>query len=424
MQSIIDFYQAHYLEILSQEPWKSWVEHNNTLLREYGASSIRLYSYQFDRVINNGIRSKRLSESGFLVLTRIINLLSKARPIPTDLFLFRGVTDVPAINVSNLASGNTFTDPGFMSKSINPNIAYRFAGENCCLLTIGYKANGVPMILSEEITEGGTLGEVYGTRVKGEYEFLTYPGEILSVENVFNYSTILRMIHDYVTGNQVPVTFDTKAISSTLSGFQYSQLPDDILPLVDLSIDQTFRNIMSAVIEALKTTNYVCVLFNDKHVVFLEYLPEIKQSLFYDKFYSFNLNMIEFFLSFYAKFLTTPITNIVAVYGYNPNINLVPSIPSVYQYREIYPKELIAYSVFSKALSDNLTKLGDIQFIKLNVDYKIPDNPVRIQGNETLPILELEQQFKQYPKAYGDKDPVIYNYLSNGLLSNEFIREL
>ena len=109
MTSVIDFYKSHYQEILNQEPWKSWIQHNDRIIEEYGFSSVRLYSKTFDQIINVGLRTGRLSETGFIIFRRIINMLNRAQRIPTDLFLFRGIKDVPSINIKGLKTGDTFT---------------------------------------------------------------------------------------------------------------------------------------------------------------------------------------------------------------------------------------------------------------------------------------------------------------------------
>jgi len=139
MGDIILKYLNDGSSIFDEEPWKSWLTNNFAIRRYLGRDSVALYAYKLDEVINTGIRRGRLSELGYAIMGRIIDLISNAQPIPEDLFLFRGVKETNNFKISNLKIGDRYADPGFVSKTIDTEQVNIFSGEQCCGMIMGYR---------------------------------------------------------------------------------------------------------------------------------------------------------------------------------------------------------------------------------------------------------------------------------------------
>jgi hypothetical protein len=117
------------------------------------------------RELNLSLRNKwtRKYDAAYEMYVMYMNIFNNSPPLPNPIVLFRGMsTDRPVI-------GSNITEYGFSSKSYFYSVSHKYSG-TCCILAILYPPNHkfiLPL--------GGKRG--FG-------EFMSYPGEILTVDNI------------------------------------------------------------------------------------------------------------------------------------------------------------------------------------------------------------------------------------------------
>lgn len=414
MESVILFYKDNYSKIFDSEPWKSWRTHNENLLQKYGPFSIRYYSYVFDEVINTGIRKGRLSEIGYILICRIIRLINMAQKIPTDLFLFRGIKDNDSLNITNLKPGDMFNDKAISSKTLNPEIAKTFVEENgCCVSINAYTANSVPMILLEA---KASYTVYHGSQIKGEYEMLTYPGEIFKVISVSEQT-------------------ENKYLHSQITGFSYNNIESELLKMVDLSIDRDYRKFYETLFN-LRAEIIAISALDQLQIDHYLLIRMEKRKLKYDQ---------DFIIKIYRDFVLGNLVKVVAITGLKDfyrtstgsNFKFSYESDGIIIYEDYQSKKtLFEKTSFEKSLYNGTFKGMDIpnsiQVSVVDIQTKPRETPERIQEGQTSEGLRMENQFNNYPmdvqKALyhinKDLDTVIFNLLGLNLYDTNEKKQL
>lgn len=426
---IIIHYRNEAGEMFKREPWKTWMANNLAIRRYLGRDSIALYAYQLDEVINTGIRRGRLSELGYAITGRIIDLISKAQPIPEDLFLFRGVKETNNFKVTHLKIGDHYYDPGFVSKSIDPNQVNTFSDERCCGMIIGYKRGSVPMIYLQNETNTDEIS----ASPFDEYEMLTYPGEIFTVQKI-------SPMEFY--GEKILTTYYLEPM-----GFQYATLPDDLLSIVDLSIDRDFKTLFNGIVEAYKIYECVGITFDNESVAII---PPNYNLINHLKGYLKMFDYLTYFYTLYSRFCNNRIQKII---GINGLANLQPENGFTFTYlkngariaKRVTGDDYLGYKFyatpydnddnefeipegindinifFNAIIQGNLQQTnlpGRITMTVLPLTYKISEKPDYYTKGKHSEIITQENLYRSYQQdvrftlsvLYG-RDPVIHNFI-------------
>lgn len=406
--------------IIYNDPWKTWLSQNNLLLDKYGVFSTKYYSHNFDEIINNGIRNHRLSETGYIVLKRIINVISKAGKNPTDIYIYRGIKENSFLNKNTLKSGAVIQEPGFTSQSLNRNNALNFTATqyagvtpiwgNCCVLVIKYIANTVPMILLTG----------YNATKHEEREILTYPGEILQVENSF------QVNEDVYNGSGSTKRKAITHYSVNVTGFIYKRLPEDIRPIVDVSIDKAFKIFISNIADILSRVDFISFIIEGQYMV----LSLGEQFIFMQS--EFNIDFIQ---SLYKHFVQNNITQIFIINGLKDLISKWKNKIIECEYRKVGGSvikcnwaEILPFIFRGENISLNIE--NNLSVVPSNINFRIPTTPEYTSG--ALDIENRDEEFQKLPdyiqtalyKLYGDLDPVLYYNIIPENIQNSNLKRL
>ncbi len=181
---------------------------NNDYVRNLNNEAIdRIFDYtESDYVnINRELRTEQISSEldarnfmEFLNINGIIKALDNAPKADKIFYTFRTVSDFDLDNgkaLSDLSSGDTFIDQGFMSSSWKPS--YVEGTEDCCIIII-------------EIPKNMKYLSVESISKKHEDEILTYPGMEYRIKkfadmNLFGYKEMkivkVKVFHCEIIGN-------------------------------------------------------------------------------------------------------------------------------------------------------------------------------------------------------------------------------
>ena len=226
--------------ILSQK----WSRHNEQILIQ--SDDWIQYLKYMDEVVNHGLRNKNISQRGYKITQGIINTLDRALPLENSITLFRGVKTLPKMKI-----GDNYTDLGFSSKTDILSVALNFSGQSCCVMIVRYPP-GVKQLYF------GIDKNVY---TKHESEYLTYPGEILKLTEIFNYHGQLNIpVHLMLS---TKVYLDTKDVDTTFYFFDYvgNQYDtfDQIAELVNVDIDRDYSYYLSQLIALVNSSDQLVV---------------------------------------------------------------------------------------------------------------------------------------------------------------------
>lgn len=135
---------------------------------------IRNYTFHYDKVINKGLRNRRIYTKIYKMVEKIIEEIEKA-PIYNDFILYRGIK----LN-SSLKVGDIISDNAFMSKSSDPYEAMFFAsGDEKHIFILHYNTSQQLFIAPY-------------SRFSREKEFLTFPGERFVIKAIYK-----NFLHTY-----------------------------------------------------------------------------------------------------------------------------------------------------------------------------------------------------------------------------------
>lgn len=131
--------------------------------------NIQKYTHHGDAGVNLGLRREKIDSHSLKISESIIHALDSIQ-WSNDVYLYRGsmLSHKPEI-------GSTISDKGYLSKSVDGDIAQGFITGDCCLLWIQYpgKSKQLPVWLMSK----------YPT----EQEVLSYPGECFQVVDKLTY---------------------------------------------------------------------------------------------------------------------------------------------------------------------------------------------------------------------------------------------
>ena len=183
---------------------EDFIENNSRTMEAYPEA--RLYTYQYDEIINTVLRKDyNFTPKAANIAFNIIAAVAYSVPINKELVLFRGVSKTDTFQPYDVEIGSTFTEKGFGSKSCSVSKAINFTEDSCCLYMIYYPPGSKHIYMSSED----------GQSIFQEYELVSYPGEIFKVEAKFtaNIGAPLNIIVVRYDGNVYP---DTGVIASLI----------------------------------------------------------------------------------------------------------------------------------------------------------------------------------------------------------------
>lgn len=251
MDQIIQRFISH-MSPTDSSSLEAWLNHNLHIQRYVKVrNAVAKYSMFYDEVINWGLRNLKLSQSAFHISLSLINAIRMVPPIPTPIVLYRGVRETQKLKIKQLKPGDTFSDLGFASKSVDFKTAVKFLrGDACCCFQIEYDAGHPMMALVQSHFK--------------ESEFLTVPGEILEV--IENLDTVYKSYDEDQNPFDVPITM----IKVRYKGTLYPNKPFEqyFKEILDTGIDKEYVKLETLVINLLELdTNIVTIHLTNNDLI-------------------------------------------------------------------------------------------------------------------------------------------------------------
>ena len=223
---------------------EAWLNQNAKVQRiRRVQDAIAKYSMYYDEIVNTGLRTKRLTGSGFNLAMSLINTI-KITPLPQfDITLFRGIRETDNLKLSTLKAGDQFSDLGFSSKTLNLGTAVRFLkSDACCCLQVYYQPSHPLICLLQSYYD--------------ESEFLSYPGEILEVVGVVDFA---YEYEEFDTGNVIKK--DIVLIQCIYKGNLYPNFEFELRRILDENVDKQFKELEKQIFT---------ILDGKKHIITIE----------------------------------------------------------------------------------------------------------------------------------------------------------
>lgn len=186
-----NYEMAHIFAVDREFPinavWIEKVKRNlNSMQDTVQYLALRSYTKFFDKPINHGLRTRKITEMAFDITSHITNYLDDVDPYPSELCMYRGVKNTYAtVFLNYLQVGDLIQTRGFNSQSLKFNSALSFSDNNH-LMVLCYPANTkfLPLFHISEY--------------KPEREMLTYPNQQLQFvrkENIIDRNTIINLYY-------------------------------------------------------------------------------------------------------------------------------------------------------------------------------------------------------------------------------------
>lgn len=407
MQDIINDYYIESPTI--GKDWEDWMLNNDEIRKYVGKTSIALYSKYMDSVVNFGIRNKRLSEIGYIIYRRIMSLINKAHNNPETFYLFRGVRDNEKLKLYSMKIGDTFSDPGFSSRTTSPEIVNTFAGYNCCAIVVKYEANTQPFIFTDDDSFDGN-GNAFL-----ESEYLTYPGEVLKIEDIQTISFAYSNIKTYICSID-RINFD------------------NIQSYVDTTIDEEFKVFYNILKNNFDYYDIISMKFMNKTYFIFKDLDSLAENSVVSAYLDNIINLDDDLYSIYSKFFSGYIKDMVGIMGIK-DVNIF--IGDEYKYLEngnivtkiIKTKEHIK-AIYRGLLMGNIRR-SDIVHTKLSIDASPSNFTNYIEDISDSPIMleefrRLEYDDDIYNAMYNiySFDPVFYKYFKNTSDTDNYLESI
>lgn len=355
-----------------EEGWNEWLANNSKVLESQYRVSTYYYSYIWDNIINRGIRTGKLSESGYLVARRLTHLLDKSQPNPEEITLYRGIVKTSDYDLTSLKPGDIITDPSFMSMSLSQSKANEFLDKEscCCLMFIRYpKLSAKFLYISKEYSALGIE----------EYEMITYPGQMLQLTEYDKESGWL--FFDFIG-------YDRR---------------EPLLNSVDLSIDNKFIEFIESFREVYSNYMLTVVIGKDDSIKAFSPDDDVVEEYSYGyPFRVYSLDEPNGFIMLYSYFSTARIKSIKLINGFPTYYNL-RNKNIIYSYDNdgiiittgVKNKE--SYKEYLKKLAMGLVVNQDLNirtFVEeFNIDFNISVTPQRVKSEHELDIINLEKDW-------------------------------
>lgn len=371
------------------DEWKDWLENNDKILETQYRFSTYYYSYQYDNVINWGIRNKRLSEVGYIISKRLIELISKSIPTPKSLTLYRGIKKTDVYDPTSLSIGDIMNEPGFMSTSLSLRKSNMFSGKECCIMIINYPPSTYMLYLKKNFTN----------LEDEEFEMLTYPGQQLKLVNISHTKSGKKILYfDFI-------------------GYMYNSF-SELDTLIDTSIDDEFQEFSIEILNLL--LNYEFVSITRKHGDPLVFTLLEKTKL--DSYEYIEILSLLYHYSFSYLYSVFASNNIQFIYTVNklPPTNIIKDKGITYSFDENgiiittetgkdgetsledFYKRLLSGKIINQSLRDYII------IKKIETDFSIKGNPIRTNHPNILldeirwNQLSLREKYKYIDIQYID----------------------
>ena len=223
---------------------RDWLHENLRIQRFVKVrNAVAKYSLFYDEVINWGLRNSKLTQSAYYITMSLINAIGMVPPIPTQITLYRGIRESQTLKLKQLKPGDMFSDKGFSSKTLDFRQSLGFLrGDTCCCLQVEYDVGHKMMALLQSHFK--------------ESEFLTVPGEILKILEV--YDTNVETVDPDGNPFEVPITIIKCAYHGNL--YEGTPFESRLKEIIDPSIDIKYKELEQLVYSLLDDTKNIVTI--------------------------------------------------------------------------------------------------------------------------------------------------------------------
>ena len=251
----------NYYSLLKHMSDSYLIENSMNIGENY--SDIIKYTYQWDEILNNGLRTMNMSVKGYEFYNEMMAAMNDFPPTDIDRICYRGIKEYPGHTYNDIVIGEFISERGFSSFTINKEIADIFRDENGYIIEVTMPAGNNALYFTAQT---GTVSEDI---MEDEYEIVFQPGLMLEIVDKRIVGGIPMVYCEFMGYADMTDTFNVNIEIDTF----FDGLVDDILSdYVPYIIEDTsdHKSLYSKVLlmddESYDSTSFKCcyIFLRDK----------------------------------------------------------------------------------------------------------------------------------------------------------------